>query len=61
MNIGSFIEDMESRLRDFVQEVYFAKTAEVLGKIRSSQSLVAERERNSKQKSLAENLKQRIP
>jgi len=60
VNIGSFVEDMENRLRELVRRVYFGKTVEVLEKVRSRESLVAEREKNDAKKSLAADLTKRM-
>ncbi|GAA5991644.1 hypothetical protein JCM5350_002148, partial [Sporobolomyces pararoseus] len=35
-NLGKLIEDMEIKLRNLLQEVYFSKTKDVLGNLRSS-------------------------
>lgn len=45
-NIGRMIEDMEAKMRNQLQEVYFGKTRDVVGNLRSTQSL--EKERNAK-------------
>lgn len=45
-NIGRLIEDMEAKMRNQLQEVYFGKTRDVVGNLRSTQSL--EKERNAK-------------
>lgn len=39
VNIGTLIEDIESKLRNLLQEVYFGKTRDIVGDIRSLQSL----------------------
>lgn len=47
-NIGSMIEDVETQMRNMLQEVYFGKTKDVLGDIRSLDALQqrnADRER----------------
>ncbi|ODV61296.1 F-actin-capping protein subunit beta [Ascoidea rubescens DSM 1968] len=38
-NIGSFIEDVESKLRNMLQEVYFGKTKDIIGDLRSVNKL----------------------
>jgi capping protein beta len=38
-NIGSLIEDVETQLRNMLQEVYFGKTKDILGDIRSLDAL----------------------
>lgn len=45
-NIGRMVEDMETRMRNLLQEVYFGKAKDVVGDLRSIQPLSeAERER----------------
>lgn len=45
-NIGRMVEDMETRMRNLLQEVYFGKARDVVGDLRSIQPLSeAERER----------------
>ncbi|GMF49596.1 unnamed protein product [[Candida] boidinii] len=38
-NVGSLVEDMEFKLRNILQEVYFGKTKDILGDIRSIENL----------------------
>ncbi|CAO1635789.1 unnamed protein product [Parajaminaea phylloscopi] len=38
-NLGSLIEDMESKMRNQILDVYFGKTKDVLGMVRSTESL----------------------
>jgi capping protein beta len=46
MNIGKMVEDMETRMRNLLQEVYFGKAKDVIGDLRSIQPLSeAERDR----------------
>lgn len=46
VNIGRIVESMETRLRNLLQEVYFGKTKDVVGDLRSIQPLSeAERDR----------------
>lgn len=35
VNIGSMIEDMESKLRSVLNDVYFGKTRDIIGDLRS--------------------------
>ncbi|KAF2723241.1 F-actin capping protein, beta subunit [Polychaeton citri CBS 116435] len=45
-NIGRMVEDMETRMRNLLQEVYFGKAKDVVGDLRSMQPLSeAEKER----------------
>lgn len=39
VNIGSLVEDIESKLRNLLQEVYFGKTRDIIGDLRSLDSL----------------------
>lgn len=46
VNIGRMVEDMETRMRNLLQEVYFGKAKDVIGDLRSIQPLSeAERDR----------------
>jgi capping protein beta len=46
VNIGRMVEDMETRMRNLLQEVYFGKAKDVVGDLRSIQPLSeAKRER----------------
>ena len=46
VNIGRMVEDMETRMRNLLQEVYFGKARDVVGDLRSIQPLSeAERDR----------------
>ncbi|KAK4629294.1 F-actin-capping protein subunit beta [Fulvia fulva] len=50
VNIGRMVEDMETRMRNLLQEVYFGKAKDVVGDLRSIQPLSeAERERKAHQ------------
>ncbi|PWY99071.1 putative CAP2-F-actin capping protein, beta subunit [Testicularia cyperi] len=51
-NIGRMIEDMEAKMRNQLQEVYFGKTRDVVGNLRSLQSLEKERRARDLQKEL---------
>lgn len=47
-NIGRLIEDMELKMRNLLQEVYFGKARDVVGDLRSTSSLSeAERDRSA--------------
>ena len=39
VNIGKLVEDMEGKMRNLLQEVYFGKAKDVVGDLRSVQSL----------------------
>jgi capping protein beta len=51
-NVGRMIEDMEAKMRNQLQEVYFGKTRDVVGQLRSTQSLEKERRARDLQKEL---------
>ncbi len=44
VNIGTLIEDIESKLRNMLQEVYFGKTRDIMGDLRSVKSAGARNE-----------------
>jgi capping protein beta len=47
-NIGKLVEDMELKMRNLLQEVYFGKAKDVVGDLRSVQSLKeTEREKSA--------------
>jgi capping protein beta len=47
-NIGRLVEDMELKMRNLLQEVYFGKARDVVGELRSVQKLsVVDRERGA--------------
>lgn len=47
-NIGRMVEDMETRMRNLLQEVYFGKAKDVIGDLRSIQALSeAEKDRKA--------------
>jgi capping protein beta len=47
-NIGKLVEDMELKMRNLLQEVYFGKAKDVVGDLRSLQSLAeANKDKNA--------------
>ncbi|KAH3665749.1 hypothetical protein OGAPHI_003937 [Ogataea philodendri] len=56
-NVGSLVEDIESRLRNLLQEVYFGKTKDILGDIRSLEPLNSKSDEKQKHSELIDNLK----
>ena len=52
INTGTLIEDMEIKMRNLLQEVYFGKTRDVVFDLRSVESLEGERRRRELQKEL---------
>lgn len=56
-NIGRLVEDMEGKMRNLLQEVYFGKAKDVVGDLRSVVAL-GERERDRRvQRDLIQNMK----
>lgn len=51
-NIGSLIEDVETQMRNMLQEVYFGKTTDILTDIRSLDALSQRNEDRAKQENL---------
>ncbi|PWN53368.1 F-actin capping protein, beta subunit [Violaceomyces palustris] len=51
-NVGKMIEDMEAKMRNQLQEVYFGKTRDVVGHLRSVESLEKNRRAKELQKEL---------
>ncbi|KAF8525942.1 F-actin capping protein beta subunit [Hysterangium stoloniferum] len=51
-NTGRMIEDMEIKMRNLLQEVYFGKTRDIISDLRSSSSLEQERKQRQVQKEL---------
>lgn len=51
-NLGRMIEDMENRVRSQVGEIYFGKTKDVLGMLRSKESLETQRREKDLRKEL---------
>lgn len=43
VNLGKLIEDMEGKIRNQIVEIYFGKTKDVLGMLRSKESLEVQR------------------
>ncbi|RKP25593.1 F-actin-capping protein subunit beta [Syncephalis pseudoplumigaleata] len=58
-NIGSMIEDMESKMRNALQQVYFGKTRDVINDLRSLDSLDTIRQQSQMQKELFTKLLER--
>lgn len=51
-NLGRLIEDMESKMRNQILDVYFGKTKDVLGMLRSTESLETMRREQDLRKEL---------
>lgn len=54
-NVGSLVEDTESKLRNMLQEVYFGKTKDVVSDLRSAEKLELKAEERAKQQELIQN------
>eukprot|EP00002_Diphylleia_rotans_P029055 TRINITY_DN5887_c0_g1_i1.p1 TRINITY_DN5887_c0_g1~~TRINITY_DN5887_c0_g1_i1.p1 ORF type:complete len:275 (+),score=73.61 TRINITY_DN5887_c0_g1_i1:76-900(+) len=59
VNMGHMVEDMESRLRNTLEEVYFSKTKNIVDDIRVSSGLAEQRRRKELQMGLQRNMKER--
>lgn len=56
INIGTLVEDIESKLRNLLQEVYFGKTRDIVGDIRSLQGLSSSEDDKKKQQELVKGI-----
>ena len=56
-NVGKMIEDMENKMRNTMQEIYFGKTRDVVNELKSARELKAVSAQNSIQAQLVNNLK----
>lgn len=56
-NIGKMIEDMENKMRNTMQEIYFGKTKDVVNELKSARELKAVNAQNVMQAQLVNNLK----
>lgn len=52
VNVGRMIEDMETKMRNLLQEVYFGKTRDIVFDLRSVESLEKQRRQRDLQKEL---------
>lgn len=52
INTGRMIEEMEIKMRNLLQEVYFGKTRDVVSELRSQESLERARKQREIQKEL---------
>lgn len=59
-NMGRLIEDMESKLRSAIQEIYFGKTKDIVNDLRSVQSLADVKKQGLVQAELAGKLGKRL-
>ncbi|XP_002737702.2 F-actin-capping protein subunit beta isoforms 1 and 2-like [Saccoglossus kowalevskii] len=59
VNIGKMVEDMENKIRNTLNEIYFGKTRDIVGSLRSYATLESEASRKQFQQDLASALNQR--
>lgn len=59
VNIGKMIEDMENKIRNTLNEIYFGKTKDIVNGLRSANNLADKRKQNDLQAELFKNLKAR--
>lgn len=58
-NIGKMVEEMENKLRTAVNEIYFAKTRDILNELRSLNDLEVSQKQHSLQAQLIGNLRRK--
>ena len=58
-NIGRLVEDMENKIRNTLNEIYFGKTKDIVNGLRSVQPLSEQRQQNALRQELADVIKQR--
>lgn len=58
-NIGRMVEDMENKIRNTLNEIYFGKTKDIVNGLRSTQPLADQRQQQNLKQDLATALKQR--
>ncbi|ANZ74191.1 BA75_00583T0 [Komagataella pastoris] len=56
-NVGSMVEDIESKQRNMLQEVYFGKTKDVIGDLRTTKGVTSLREESEKQSELIQGMR----
>lgn len=52
-NIGRMVEDMENKIRNTLNEIYFGKTKDIVNGLRSTQSLSDQRQQAAMRQDLA--------
>ncbi|CAL1262259.1 unnamed protein product [Larinioides sclopetarius] len=58
-NIGKLVEDMENKIRNTLNEIYFGKTKDIVNGLRSVQSLTEQRQQADLRNDLAKALQKR--
>ena len=56
-NIGKLVEDMELKMRNLLQEVYFGKAKDVVGDLRSLQNLAETNKEKSAHREMIDSMK----
>lgn len=60
VNIGKMIEEMENKIRNTLNEIYFGKTRDIMNSLRSTQPLSDQKNYEELQKDLANAMKQQF-
>lgn len=58
-NIGRMVEDMENKIRNTLNEIYFSKTKDIVNGLRSIQSLSDQKVQNAIKRDLADAIARR--
>lgn len=58
-NIGRMVEDMENKIRNTLNEIYFSKTKDIVNSLRSVQPLTESRQQQALKQDLAAALQRR--
>lgn len=58
-NIGKMVEDMENKIRNTLNEIYFSKTKDIVNSLRSVQKLTESRQQQALKQDLAAALQRR--
>lgn len=58
-NIGRMVEDMENKIRNTLNEIYFSKTKDIVNSLRSVQPLTESRHQQALKQDLAAALQRR--
>lgn len=59
VNIGRMVEDMENKIRNTLNEIYFSKTKDIVNSLRSVQSLTESRQQQALKQDLVAALQRR--
>lgn len=58
-NIGRMVEDMENKIRNTLNEIYFGKTKDIVNGLRSVETLAAQRKKDAIKQDLVAALQKR--